>query len=668
VGDFVRRGHSLSTQFIDRLNRFSLFNWTRSSLIVFITLFVFSSACTNIGGSLGTASTEITQSDPNFGVDVGAFKLVTVLPSQASAGTLYDMVGENAEFDTFCSGTYGVCKCEYTYTLSGGGAETQQGNVTYQESNLLRCENAVPSGIGSFTVRIIIDTAASSTTTGATASVGTASNSISVNLSSGSFAGSDSFLDLTNAQSYVPVNRFQCRRRSMGSDPIIKNPLDSGIVDPIQSEDPKIIYPFNFYTTNPSEGLLQMQRLSSQEWECTLTATQNRSLHWWANPYVYSASPCVTSFCAGDSELMYPTASLESGLIKVTPSSPATGKRRASFSVASRSYGVFQIPIRAAVSPKDFVSAGYSFIGYGAKPIPNAGGSSSCPNIPLPPKATWVKLWNYRATDITPPSYVTGSTAMSMSAVVCNPKQGSGVFPSCDVKTVDSGPTIFGLGLDSAGGGPGLNPTPGVMASRAVALVAAVGNTNACYNVDQTNPANWTNPAAYPNGVEYWKPSMYGFENTLTAGTAQGLPWGLYSSVVDPVCKGATDSVYRFTTNSCSGGGAVGDPVTPPTSGVPSDSQVTTALLADIPSDPKNFSDQLFIVTDPSVDDSLMRNQALSVSQYKPVTYRSTLDCSNSSRVNCPATKEIHWDINVKEVGSTSSADIYPLCVLQFYD
>jgi hypothetical protein len=648
----VKSGSLLSTQFIDRILRYSFINCSRLISIFFFALIVFSSACTNIGttGSRGPSSF-VNQVSPSEGANLGAFKLTTVLPSQISAGTLYDMVGENGEFDTFCSGSFGVCKCEYNYTLSGGGGETQTGNVVYQESNLLRCENAVPSGIANFNVRIIVEAAAAASTAGTAGASASdyASNSISVNLSSGSFAGSDSYLDLSNAQSFVAVNRFQCRRRTF-----IANPLDSTIIDPIQSEDPKIIYPFNFFTTNANEGLLQMQRLSSQEWECTLTANQDRSLHWWSNPFVFSASTCATGFCSGDAEQMYSQTTFQSGKIPV--SNPvATGKRRSSFSVASRSYGVFQIPIKAAVGPKDFVSANYAVIGYGARPIPSSNGSASCPNIPLPPKATWVKLWNYRATDITPPRYVTGSNAMTLSAIVCNPKQGSGIFPSCDA-TVSSGGLVFGKGLDSA---------PAVLASRVAVLVNSAGDANACYNIDTSNGSNWTTPAAYPNGVEYWASSNFAFNNSTPASSLTGLPWNLYTEIKDPHCQG-TDTFWRLTTSTCTG--VPGEPVTTPTPGVPSDTQVTTALLADDANDPKNFTDQLFVVTDPAVDDSLMRNQALSVSQYKPVTYRQSTDCNSNSRATCPASKEIHWDVNVKEIGSATSADIYPLCVLQFYD
>ena len=524
----MKSNQSRSTQFVDKFLRFNSL-LSRTSLCVWIAAFFLAASCTNIGSLGGRAPSSLVNiGDPSYGANGGAYKLVTVLPSQNAAGTSFDMIGENSQFDSYCSASALACKCEFTYTLPGGATEVQTSVQSYQESDLIRCPNAVQSGINNFTVRVVTNDASE---------IG--SNSISVNLASGAFAASDSFLDLSNAQSFVPVNRFQCRRRTF-----IANPLDSTIIDPIQSEDPKIVYPFNFYTTNASEGVLKMQQSSNQSWDCSLIANQDRTLHWWANPYVYSSSSCSTSFCAGDAELMYPTAALNSGKVPVL-NPAATGKRRASFSVAPRPYGVFQIPIKAAVAPLRFVTSTYSTIGYGAKPIPNSLGSSSCPNITLPPKSTWVKLWNYRATDITPPQYVTGSNAMSIAAVSCNPRTSSGVFPSCDVKTVSGGPTTFGNGLDAVG----TAPAAGSLAARTVALVSSAGNTNACYKVgpDSLGPTNWTTPAGYANGIETWLPSMYGFENALAASSAQGLPWNLYSSVVDPVCMGG-DSVYRFST------------------------------------------------------------------------------------------------------------------------
>ena len=72
--------------------------------------------------------------------------------------------------------------------------------------------------------------------------------------------------------------------------------------------------------------------------------------------------------------------------------------------------------------------------------------------------------------------------------------------------------------------------------------------------------------------------------------------------------------------------------------------------------------------TDPGVNDVNMISQATSLDYYKPVTYRTSGDCSGASRVNCPTGKQIDWEINVKDITAPTGSDQYPLCVLQFFD
>lgn len=561
--------------------------------------------------------------------------LQTVLPSQQSAGTQYDMIGQGGEFETYCSDASSPCLCEYTYS-QGGNTQSASIAPTYQETNLLRCASQVPSGIATFDVRVVTSDGAMYT------------NTISVNLSSGTFQGSTLYLDLTGASSYVQAKRFQCRKHEF-----IANPMDTGIIDPIQAEDPKVNYAFNFYTTNVSESLLQMQRLANQDWECTLTETQDRSLHWWANANVYSASSCTDSFCAGDGEVMYPQTSLVSGKIPV--SNPASvGKRRGSFWLAKQAYGVFQIPLQAAIAPKDYVSSTYGVIGYAAKPIPSTSGSSTCPSITLPSNATWVKLWNYRATDITAPKKVTGSQSITMSAIACNPGSTtaasiSGTFPSCTGPATrnNAASLAFGVGIGSVS-------LPGDLASRVAVVDSAYGsNINACYNVTLGSIASTTT-----YDYDSWAASPIAFGDPANGGLTYlqiaSLPWNIYKApplTSASVCKDTAFDIWR---NDCMAATAA-------TSA--SDSQIQTAVLS-----PDNYTDQIYVVTDPSVDDTAMRNQAPGVAHYRPVTYRTSSDCNGISRTNCPTNKELHWDVNVKEVGNAASADMYPLCVLQFYD
>ncbi|MBS1960248.1 MAG: hypothetical protein JST80_12295 [Bdellovibrionales bacterium] len=617
----MRRGWPLSIHFVV------------ATLVASITL---TTSCTKLSRNPASKSSSSTSNAVIS--NSGNFVLSTVLPSQQSAGTQYDMIGQGGEFDNYCGDAASPCLCEYTYD-QGGVIQSASIAPTYQETNLLRCANQVPSGIPNFDVKIV------------TGDGSMYSNTITVNLSSGTFAGSTLYLDLTGADSYVQAKRFQCRKHEF-----IKNPLDQNMIDPIQSEDPKVNYAFNFYTTNVSESLLQMQRLANQDWECTLTETQDRSLHWWANANVYSSSPCTDSFCSGDGELMYPQTSLVSGKIPV--SNPASvGKRRGSFWMAKQAYGVFQIPVQAALAPKDYVSSTYGVIGYAAKPIPSTAGSSSCPAIPLPAKSTWVKIWNFRATDITPPKKLTSSTSIASGDILCNPgaitaPTASSVFPTC------SGPRTIGSTVTAFGSGLGSVVTTTDLASRIVILPTTGSGTlvpNACYNMALNFGATLADDLWTPSPIAFGDPGNGG----LTIDQIKTLPWNVYlaqnatfnsTSFVKETAAGMT-SLWRDDKN-----GAL-------IAAVPQDSLIQTAVLST-----DNYTDQIFVVTDANVDDTAMRNQAPSASQYKPVTYRTSNDCNGISRTACSTNRELHWDVNVKEVGNAASADMYPLCVLQFYD
>jgi hypothetical protein len=651
MGVSVKRGF-LSTQIIEFFfaRKFS----KEIFCVLTLALSVFASSCNNIESlSKRNPSSEISFGDPSSGIGGGSFQLIGVYASQQSPGSMFDMVGADSQFDTYCTGTSGPCVCEYTYISPGIGTIVDEGSVSYQESNLLRCVNAVPSGISAFEVRILAQ------------GTGDYSNTVTANLSSGVFVNTN-YIDLSKEEAYNMVKRFQCRKREF-----IVNPLSKAMIDPIQSEDPKVIYPFNFYTTNVAASLWEMQQLTSQDWDCTLTPTHDRSLHWWANSRVFSASECLEAFCAGDSELMYPTNDLVSGKIPDT-NVLANGKRRGSFFLAKQSYGVFQVPVKAAVGPNDYVSSKYGIIGYAARPIPNSGGSSSCPSITLPSNAEWVKLWNFRATDITAPKKVTDTISSLNSGIMCHPQRG--VFPSCD-NDVDGSATssviskfksksLFTMGttpstysfstLTTEDIGSELQTNtpadPTSIASRVVVLTS--GDANACYNI-----------SAMGNGEEAWEPSPFAFAPSITWQNMYDLPWGIYQQIstadrmTPAVCADNFNYVNHSPVMSCAA------------SGVhllqrqPADAQLSTTAL-----NATNYTDQLFVVTDPAVDDTQMRNQALSVSHYKPVTYRTSVDCSGPSRALCPVGKELHWDINIKDVGDPTGADQYPLCVLQFTD
>ena len=178
MGELVRSEQTLSTNFVQSIRRFIFSN---EFVLLPLFLFAFISSCTNVASLKNRLPSSINdQVSPSVDDAGGMFNLSTVLPSQATTGN-YDLIGTNSEFDTYCGDSQNPnskCKCEYAYTQTGIGPQTVQGNIVYQESNLVRCENQVPSGINSFTVKVVtIDGASYSNPQTVTLSGGTFSNS-----------------------------------------------------------------------------------------------------------------------------------------------------------------------------------------------------------------------------------------------------------------------------------------------------------------------------------------------------------------------------------------------------------------------------------------------------------------------------------------------------------
>ncbi len=629
------------------LKRFRLAN---GMALLAIPLVVIFSACTNISRNSRAPSSVLQTGNSGGGSSSGSFQLEGIV-TEPGNGSLYNLLGKSGEFDVFCGGSYGTCKCEFTFSQSGVGVQTQETPVTYQESNLVRCLNPVPGGINSFTVKI--------TVSGSNGSY--ESNSLNASFGpGGTFQNVPAYIDVTDPTSYLPVQRYQCRKLDF-----ISSPFDGTFLDPIQSQDPRVIYPFNFYTTNVGESLLAMQihPSGSQGWDCTLISTPDHSLHWWANPMVYSETVCTGPFCSGDGELMYPKTVLSGEKIPVSSGSTATGKRRSTFSLLKKPYGAFQIPVIAATAPKSYVDSYFSGqtinaslklgpLGYAAAAVPGPGGTSSCPSVSIPLTARWVKLWSYRATNLTPPRKVLGTDASVNSPIACWAEKTVGMFDSCSYNFANNSnppsgnsaspnqttqskaisdltsliPFATRIALESGGGGSSANPS-------------------ACYNI------------LSPNSPNTFIPSTFGF---MGGATLTGKYWGRYASASTAnwsagSLPGGTGGV-QFVTNTGSLHGPLSDSVTPSQSVPVSGS-----------GDP--YTDYLFVVTDPAVSDYDMGSPlASSVKEYRPVTYRSKGDCMGNTQLGCNPAQKIEWMINTKNVNDPNGSEVYPLCVLQFMD
>ncbi len=679
-----------------------------------VLLFVLLVGCNNISQSTlnsainSTSGNNIGTGDMITNTGGGAFVLTSVLPSQDYPGDL-DLIGQNGQFDQFCTGVNNPCLCQYTYTLPNSTTtQTDTQATVYQETNLITCpqDPNLAAGVTTFNLSLI------------TTSQQFASNSISVQLNGTTYAGTTYYLDTSAPSSFVQVSRFQCRHLET-----VKNFLDGTVLDPIQSENPEIIYPFNYYTTNLSQSLLNIQTgggaggsSATQEWDCTLIPNYNHTLQWWANPYVFSLSTCTgqDNFCNGDGELMYPTSSLSSGLIPVNVATN-TGRTRASFSLAKQAYGVFTVPVPAAIAPlgagspsagssgggssggssgtiytsatyinsKTCAGGGACGIGYAAKPIPN-GTSSTCPSssaVTIPANAKWVKLWNFKAHNISPPSYVSAVSSFSSGVIACNSY--SPAVPACAFAVPTATPFYtsgtYGAGLVCGGGtthasdfgcqlgGTGADynddlkgqtglatgidlgeaPTYTRIMSASLGAGAAAVTIPACFNI---LTSSWN----VGNGSEVWQPSPYAYQDAqpqMTVSSMQSFPWNLFGPGLGAPNGTAVDPTEYWTAVPAA---------------TPSTPTFTSASFST-----DNYTDNLFVVTDPSINDSTFINDAGSYPYYRPVTYRSASDCSASTQEGClnesPPPTQITWDLDTNAVGDDSTQNVFPLCVLQFY-
>ncbi len=622
----------------------------RGGSLFFVLAIAFLASCTNIKFSDRKPAAEVFLPDQST-LSGGAFSLRGVIPdpNPSFAGSMYNMLGQNGEFDNYCGGNYGTCSCVYTYTSGSNVNQIIEAQVQYQESNMLRCPNVVPSGASSFSVKIQTQAGAGGGPFD--------SNSLSITPGAGgSFENSPVYADLTDERSYQPVRRYQCRRLQF-----IPSPFDSTFLDPIQSQDPRIIYPFNFFTSNVGESILALQRNgTNQGWECTLTPTLDYSLHWWANPMVFSDAPCASGFCIGDGELIYPMNTLESGKIPVSSGSTATGKRRSSFSLLPRPYGVFNTPVIAATAPQTYVSAFYSGqavdatltlspLGFAARPVVLPGGGSGCPNIPIPANAKWVKLWNFRATDLQPPRRVVSTRATQSFPIACLSSPSGDLFDSCYFYNAPLTPTsertlgnsdenlsislAARIGLMTAqGGGSGRDPS-------------------ACYYLKSDYDTFIASLFAFNFNSAI--PEQLNFLNDY--------PWGVYSSVSTTLTfpaafpGGTQSNLFQVPAGSRP-------------EAIPADLVDPTDNTATAPLSPDLYSDHLFVVTDPAITIADFQNlNSTEAKNYRPVTYRTKGACNNSSRSTCTQ-EQVNWALNTKNINQPLGPEVYPLCVLQFSD
>ncbi len=599
--------------------------WLTRLTVLVISTGILLASCKNTGQTRSQigSKTEILVQPQQSLIDDSQFVLKTVVPSQSGGAGLFDFIGENQEFRNYCT-TNTDCQCKYSY-VQNGATTSHQSPVVYSEANLVRCAAVFGSGVNTVDVRVETVDAASK------------SNAITIELQSAAFASATQYLDFSKESSFLPVQRYQCRSRLF-----VSNPLDPAMIDVAQSEDPAVAMPLNFYTTSPAQSLLAFQRLgeAGMNWECSLGADQIPA---WANPSLYTDAACTDDFCSADGNFIVPPNTFSKNRID-TGVTPAKGRSaRASFALAKAAYAPFVVAVRGAIAPNSLVTPTVDVLGYGVAPIPGANGTTSCPNTALPAGARWVKLWAYRATNLSTPRVVSQSLSTQNWAVGCAPEAMS--IPSCDkpVDGANNGAGIVRLNQDLV---------PGNAASR-VLIPATNGNANtmACFNVNRSPGSTF----------DHWAGSNFGFsmgcDGGMTLGMVQGIGFGIYREVVSSSITGSNPCASQLRRG--------GSPSTPFEVFVrPADSQLTTIPVE---SSQSNLTDYLFMVTPVEVNDTSVRNGLAPM--YRPVSYRTLKACDPSTvtdPLQCPTAEKVIWDINSGQIGEPAGASAYPVCVVQF--
>lgn len=648
---------------------------------------VLSVGCTNRGSTAiiakgGGSNTlnSITGSGSGGGATpTSAITLSSVLRSQADPNGKLDLIGDGSgAIQTFCNPEgkapeESLCQCVLGY-IDGSGNSLQLGVVpSHIESDLIRCSyTGVPSTVTQLTVKIYFTPADLS------------SNTYNFNFSTA--IGGASLSDLA---AYIKPTRFQCKSHVYISHFGDSSDGGSGgasssptlMYDPIQSEDPRLAYGFNYYTNNPggAVALYASQNASQQRlWECPLDLTNGSPLG--LDYSVYSLAS------DGQSSRIYPAA--------------GSAFDRSTFLTSRTKNGIFNVAINAPLMPglanqipdaQGNVGKGVApVLGWGVQPSP-AANNENCPgaNVAIPAGHHWAKLWLFRGSLAI--RYAKSSPNLSFTPIACNPgiwdsSAGAGADKPLVSDCADSSGTNTNA---DCGGGPngtkciGMNynftagslvdrilmrKENGVIRSRCVKLTQ-LGQADSTIAAGQTSSSTALFPGytQYGLGTDIWSPRHHAAGNPAVTGNPNECT---QLQKFDPLnlCS-VPDHTKPKGENPAS------------TSYVPHVSDGTNEKLSDIAidtSDGNGFSsrsDYLFVVTPATVSAAQMDAQGSSVANmYTPYRFIPSTACQSGNPDNpafqgdCDPRYKVPYHLerhDITQAGSTSSNFIYPVCVLQ---
>lgn len=582
--------------------------------------------------SNGTNSAYTASTDSNTSVP---FTITQVVKDVNNPSTILDLVGDGSgAMGNYCpqtsvgssGGTAAAasgssttpCNCilSYNYTNPQTGVTSVQqydAYTTYTEANLIECNySAIPAGVTSVNVEVQL----------------VASNSLS-NTVNVTLVGNYGSVDITNINNFSLANRWQCR------EVVTLTTISSTIYDPLQSDDPHIYYPLDFYATNFGWTLAQYAQASQQfvtnnTWSCP----QNPEPSALANNPLYNMNVYSVADLAGV-KLIYP---------------PQAGQfDRSTFYLANVPSGAFTMPVNAFIAPT-VVTSNTAPLGYGAPPVPAGNGTETCPTASMPAGYHWVKVWLFSA-NLQPRTYLqfSNSTLAPPSGfenIMCNPPA---LYP-CDPTEQPSGTCSGDLATGGAYQCGASAPTLGT--SLDSTLAARILGTGACITVNPgalnrtsaSCTAQGTAPGASINGAlgcgtDEW--------TALPANTTNP------SDVITNCVPSATGDPFGL----CSG-----SPATPVTQVAPS----ANAVIQNYDGNTSR-SDYLFVVTPVSVNTSDM--QGTLGQSYTPYRFIANSDCTAADPDTDPtciasvAQHMIGYSLSLNDL--TANTPAFPVCAIQ---
>jgi len=575
-------------------------------------LFLTSAACTtNFGRITSNTKTNSETGDPTS-FDSGMMVLTKVMTSVNSSGSL-DLIGDGSgSIGSFCRGTDNEapnCSCIFSFIDSNFNSRVEPVVPHYVEDDMLRCNTAViPASIAYFNIKIMLNSFNEAT-----------SNEVKV-------TQAISGLDPVDASTFVKAERYQCRRIET-----IPHLFEPSIYDPIQSDDPRISFPRNFYTSNFGGAYTIFASKKLPNWSCP-------------------PNPSSSNSASGIDLSVYSVAPDALGSIRIFPPQGSENDR-STFYLAKAKTGIFSIPVNAYIAPETISPAGGTPpLGYGASPVSTSNGET-CPDTVtnIPPGYKWVKVWLFRkAFEV--PKFPRSTALLNVQNIACNP--GNSVAGDDNTSIIRDC-----KGLQAVG-------APNTLAARAIWSTTTTGSRGLCVKfqglsevdacASQTSPgcSSQNSIAQFPNyemfgaGTDIWQPAQINGSCNL----------------------GAPD----YPLNLCELNNAGTAP-----RGVPFDSNLSYENIPNI-SD-LGQTDYLFVVTPPTVMTSTMQNSSIADSDvYTPYRFLPG-DCLSPDPLNpatpgdCAPSKRVIYGLKLHDAGENSDPNsedpnrpgVFPVCALQ---